>query len=72
MSAEEPQKETIGFFQVSFPIKHRHQKKTWWMRIGSATLRSDRSVLGSIEAIPMKWNGSFYLFPVEKEATDAR
>lgn len=63
-------KETIGFFSIAFPIRHEHQKKTWWMRIGSATLRSDDSVIGRIEAMPVNWDGSFYLFPVRAEGAE--
>lgn len=66
-----PPPETVGFFSVSFPVNHKHQKKTWWMRIGSATLRSDGSAIGRIEAVPVGWDGSFYLFPVKTEDGEA-
>lgn len=65
------EKETIGYFSVNYPVKRSHQKKTWWIRIGSATLRSDGSVIGRMEATPLNWDGSFYLFPVEPEPEQA-
>ena len=58
---------TVGFYTISHPVKHEHSKKTWWMRIGSATLLDNGTIMARIEAVPVNWNGSFHLFPKKTE-----
>jgi len=60
MSDDKPT--TVGFFSISYPVTHEHRKKRW-VRIGSATLQSNGNIAAHLDAIPIKWDGDFYLFP---------
>ena len=58
---------TVGYYTISHPVKHDYSKKSWWMRIGSATLLDNGTIMARIEAVPVNWNGSFHLFPKKSE-----
>lgn len=56
----------LGYYEIKYPIKNDFQKKTWWMRIGSATKIDTEQILCHIDALPLNWNGEFQLFPAKK------
>lgn len=60
---------SVGYYEIRRAVKHEHQKKTWWMRIGSATILDTGTIMARIEAIPLNWDGAFHLFPA-READD--
>jgi hypothetical protein len=55
-----------------YQIKHKVIRKdrdeieqSYYIRIGSATLKKDGVMIGSFDAVPINWDGSFIIVPVE-------
>lgn len=61
---------TVGYYEIRHAVNRKYQKKTWWMRIGSATELNTGAIVARIEAVPLNWDGTFHLFP-SKETEDS-
>lgn len=58
---------TVGYYEIRYAVRHEYSRKTWWMRIGSATLLDTGAIMARIEATPVNWDGTFHLFPSKSE-----
>lgn len=57
------------FYEIRVPIERKGQKKHW-LRVGSATaFQRDREdcLACTIEAMPLNWDGEFFLFPSKQQ-----
>lgn len=48
------------YFRIMYPVQNKNSNKHW-IRIGSAT-QNEKGIACTIEAIPINWDGTFFLF----------